>query len=64
MAHKNSKLDLLRKFCRDIKADVVALQELQVNWDLTQQHEKLYDLLGSEVKTRVVTGHNVHERNQ
>ena len=46
-----------------MEVDVVALQELQVNWDLTQHHERLYDLLQTEVATRVITSHNTLEKN-
>ena len=62
-ARRNPKLDQFRKFCRETEADVVALQELQVNWDLVQRHERLYDLLQTEVATRVITSHNTCEKN-
>ena len=59
----NSKLAKLKKTTRDLKADVTLYQELGVNWSMVKKHQTLYELLRSEVPTKISTAHNVHERN-
>ena len=59
----NKKLAKIKKTTRDLKADITLYQELGVNWSMVKKHQTLYELLRSEVPTKVSTAHNIHERN-
>ena len=59
----NSKLSKIKKMTRELKADITLYQELGVNWSMVKKHQTLYELLCSEVPTKVSTAHNVHECN-
>ena len=59
--HNNSKLNTIRKFDRHYSVDVRCMLDLNANWDVVQEENKLHELLRSEAPTRVKTAHNRHE---
>ena len=58
---RNDKIILARKFIRQIKADAYAGAESRAQWDLLKHKCQLQQLFQTEVSTKAITAHNVHE---